>query len=86
VPACNHTTKVPALAPVQRAEPSPAESLTKILPLFSTEFSTLVLKTFAVFSKKEERAGPEKSGLATLSPSVPLPVRASALAILPWTQ
>jgi hypothetical protein len=42
---CRHSTKVPALAPVQSAEPPPAESLTKIEPSFSTVFSTVVLKT-----------------------------------------
>src|SRR5208337_1788031 len=42
----NSTTKVPAPAPVQSAEASPGESLTKILCPFSTEFSTDMLKTF----------------------------------------
>ena len=37
---------MPAPDAVQNAEPSLAESLTKIQPRFSTEFSTLVLKTF----------------------------------------
>jgi hypothetical protein len=44
---------VPALAPVQNAEPFPAESLTTILPSFSTELSTVVLKTFFVRLKKK---------------------------------
>src|SRR5208282_552588 len=44
---CRRTTKVPALAAVQNAEPSLAESLTKIRSCFSTEFSTVVLKTFS---------------------------------------
>jgi len=39
------TTKVPAPAPVQSAEASSAESVTKILCRFSTEFSTEMLKT-----------------------------------------
>jgi hypothetical protein len=50
------STKVPALAEVQNAEAFPAESLTKILGRFSTEFSTLVLKTFRVlFAAKKSR-------------------------------
>jgi hypothetical protein len=40
------TTKVPALGAVQSAERSFVESLTTILPPFSTELSTVVLKTF----------------------------------------
>jgi hypothetical protein len=52
------TTKVPALAPVQSAEPFLAESLTKILSPFSTEFSTVVLKTFSRALLQEEKAAP----------------------------
>src|SRR5437879_6166247 len=52
-PAEGCSTKVPALAPVQSAEPSPAEPLTKVLSCFSTELSTVVLKTFGPrFSKQ----------------------------------
>jgi len=53
------TTKVPALAAVQNAEPFPAEPLTKILRCFSTEFSTVVLKTFWAYriNKKAARKG-----------------------------
>src|SRR5207302_8932956 len=52
-PAEGCSTKVPALAPVQSAEPSPAEPLTKVLSRFSTELSTVVLKTFGPrFSKQ----------------------------------
>jgi len=48
------TPKVPALAPVQNAEPSLVESLTKIGLCFSTVFSTVVLKTslFSIIRKK----------------------------------
>ena len=37
---------MPAPAAVQNAEPSLTESLTKIVSRFSTEFSTVMLKTF----------------------------------------
>jgi hypothetical protein len=40
------TTKVPAPGSVQSVEASHIESLTEILPAFSTEFSTNMLKTF----------------------------------------
>jgi hypothetical protein len=46
VSVCNSTTKVPALAPVQNAELPVIESLTTIVSCFSTELSTVVLKTF----------------------------------------
>jgi len=47
---------VPALAPVQNAEPSLVESLTKIRSGFSTEFSTVVLKTCSsCWLKKKSR-------------------------------
>jgi hypothetical protein len=41
-----YPTNVPAPAPVQNAEPSFDESLTKLPPPFSTALSTIVLKTF----------------------------------------
>jgi hypothetical protein len=51
---CNSTTKVPALAPVQNAELPVIESLTRILSGFSTELSTVVLKTFYIVFRKEK--------------------------------
>jgi hypothetical protein len=47
------TTKVPALAAVQTAKTTLAESLTKIHPRFSTAFCTGVLKTF--FANGDEK-------------------------------
>jgi hypothetical protein len=59
-------TKVPALAAVQRAEPFLAESLTKILPYFSTVLSTVVLKTFLLACNLNEKSRPAKGGFCDL--------------------
>jgi hypothetical protein len=53
------TTKVPALAPVQSAEPSLAESLTKIPSCFSTEFSTVLLKTSPALQSRKKKSRPQ---------------------------
>jgi hypothetical protein len=66
---CGSTTKVPALAAVQSVELFRAESLTEILSRFSTEFSTVVLKTSSASSPRafknalQENEPPEKGRL-----------------------
>src|SRR5258708_12911015 len=70
------STKVPALAPVQSAEPSLVESLTTILSPFSTELCTVVLKTFFL-CVNQRRKPPARGGslgtLARTTASQPLP-------------
>ena len=56
-----------ALAAVQNAEPSLAESLTKIPSCFSTEFSTVVLKTFSASHSLKRKAAPMGAALRKYS-------------------
>src|SRR5580693_5907 len=67
-PISSGTTKVPAHAAVQRAEPSLAESLTKIVPCFSTALSTAVLKTLGNEFKQQKRAA-LRAALKDFSPA-----------------
>jgi len=64
------TPKVPALAAVQTAKATLAESLTQIRPRFSTAFCTGMLKTFCADALKNlsaQKKPPEWGGLVAAS-------------------
>jgi hypothetical protein len=73
-----YTTKVPALGPVQTAEPILLEAVTVIQRRFSTSLSTSMLKSLARKNKLCEKEEPPKGGYSLHKSSKVQPATSSS--------